>query len=68
MAGSNNIHWYVGELALEAAVKIILVCEQSENANSAPPVIVAVGSALMVTEIVPLDTLVQPNAFVAITV
>ena len=57
----------MGELAFELAVSTILVCVQSVNANSAPPVIVAVGKVFIVTEMVPLAALVHPNALVAIT-
>ena len=64
---SNFCHWKVGELAFEFADKTIFVCVQSAKANSAPPVIVAVGNGFIVTEIDPLAILVQPNPFVAMT-
>ena len=54
-------------LAFEFAVNTILVCVQSVKANSAPPVILAVGNGLTVTETVPLAILLQPSALVAIT-
>ena len=60
----------MAETLLLFAVKVIAVLLQLllfDNNNSAPPVIEAVGKGFTVTEIIPLEILVQPNPFVTMT-